>query len=182
MPLAFAYLAECCPRLSRGRWTGILVAAGALGGVYAALLAWAVVPTTGEMVVLENKEHFSAWHRFLLLCCLPALCSTLGLVFLPESPRYLVEAGRDVEAMMVYQVRATQHASFILSIFIIYTYICTSYNIFNLMSLRGYIKKITHGKVQQVLSISSLNWNSQLKDLAAWHRPLLAIILVFWLI
>ncbi|KYN14381.1 Synaptic vesicle glycoprotein 2B [Trachymyrmex cornetzi] len=103
VPLAFVYLAECCPRLSRGRWTGILVAACALGGVYAALLAWAVVPTTGEMVVLENKEHFSAWHRFLLLCCLPALCSTFGLIFLPESPRYLIEAGRDVEAMMVYQ-------------------------------------------------------------------------------
>ncbi|XP_011861460.1 PREDICTED: synaptic vesicle glycoprotein 2B-like isoform X2 [Vollenhovia emeryi] len=103
VPLAFVYLAECCPRLSRGRWTGILVAACALGGVYAALLAWAVVPTTGEMVVLENKEHFSAWHRFLLLCCLPALCSTIGLIFLPESPRYLIEAGRDVEAMMVYQ-------------------------------------------------------------------------------
>lgn len=104
LPLAFAYLAECCPRLSRSRWIGLLVAAGALGGVYAALLAWAVVPTTGEMVVLENKEHFSAWHRFLLLCCLPALCSTVGLIFLPESTRYLVEAGRDVEAMMVYQV------------------------------------------------------------------------------
>lgn len=105
IPLAFAYLAECCPRLSRGRWTGILVAVCALGGVYVALLAWAVVPTTGEMVVLENKEHFSAWHRFLLLCCLPAICSTFSLIFLPESPRYLVEAGRDVEAMMVYQVR-----------------------------------------------------------------------------
>ncbi|KAK2577228.1 hypothetical protein KPH14_003374 [Odynerus spinipes] len=103
VPLAFAYLAECCPRLSRGRWTGVLVAAAGLGGVYAALLAWTIVPTTGEMVVLENKEHFSAWHRFLLLCCLPALCSTVGLIFLPESPRYLVEAGRDVEAMMVYQ-------------------------------------------------------------------------------
>ncbi|KOX79617.1 Synaptic vesicle glycoprotein 2B [Melipona quadrifasciata] len=103
LPLAFAYLAECCPRLSRSRWIGLLVAAGALGGVYAALLAWVVVPTTGEMVVLENKEHFSAWHRFLLLCWLPALCSTVGLIFLPESPRYLVEAGRDVEAMMVYQ-------------------------------------------------------------------------------
>ncbi|XP_033226179.1 synaptic vesicle glycoprotein 2B-like isoform X2 [Belonocnema kinseyi] len=103
LPLAFAYVAECCPRSSRGRWVGALVCAGALGGVYAALLAMAIVPTTGDMIVLENKEHFSAWHRFLLLCCLPALSSTIGLIFLPESPRYLVEAGRDVEAMMVYQ-------------------------------------------------------------------------------
>jgi len=28
----------------------------------------------------------------------------IGFVFLPESPRYLLEAGREVEAMMVYQV------------------------------------------------------------------------------
>lgn len=101
--MGFPYVAEVCPRISRGRWIGILIGAGALGGVYAALIAWAVVPSTGEMVVLENKEHFSAWHRFLLLCCLPAACATIGLVFLPESPRYLVEAGHDVEAMMVYQ-------------------------------------------------------------------------------
>ncbi|XP_034947522.1 synaptic vesicle glycoprotein 2B-like [Chelonus insularis] len=103
VPLAFVYLTECCPRESRAKWTGILIGAGALGGIYAALLAWAVVPTTGEMVVLENKEHFSAWHRFLLLCGLPAIVATVGLIFLPESPRYLIEAGHDVEAMMVYQ-------------------------------------------------------------------------------
>lgn len=104
LPLAYVYLAECCPRSNRGKWIGLLVGAWALGGAYAALLASIIVPTTGEMVVLENKEHFSAWHRFLMFCCLPAFCATAGLIFLPESPRYLVEAGRDVEAMMVFQV------------------------------------------------------------------------------
>lgn len=102
--MTFTYLAECCPRSRRGRWVAALVCVGAIGGVYTALIAMAILPTTGDMIVLENKEHFSAWHRFLLLCCLPALGSTIGLVFLPESPRYLIEAGRDVEAMMVYQV------------------------------------------------------------------------------
>ncbi|XP_058810447.1 synaptic vesicle glycoprotein 2B-like isoform X2 [Phymastichus coffea] len=66
LPLSYAYLAECCPCSSRSKWIGLLVGTGALGGVYAVLLAWAVVPST-------------------------------------ESPRYLVEAGHDVEAMMVYQ-------------------------------------------------------------------------------
>ncbi|XP_057322020.1 synaptic vesicle glycoprotein 2B-like [Microplitis mediator] len=103
IPLAFVYIAECCPHISRSKWTSILISAGALGGVYAALLAWIVVPTTGEMVVLENKEHFSAWHRFLLMCWIPAVCATISLIFIPESPRYLIEAGHDVEAMMVYQ-------------------------------------------------------------------------------
>jgi len=54
--------------------------------------------------VIENKEHFSAWHQVLLLCSLPSLVAIVGFVFLPESPRYLLEAGREVEAMMVYQV------------------------------------------------------------------------------
>ncbi|KAH0546868.1 uncharacterized protein LOC123269146 [Cotesia glomerata] len=103
IPLAFVYIAECCPHISRSKWVGVLISAGALGGVYAALLAWIVVPTTGEMVVLENKEHFSAWHRFLLMCWVPAVCATISLIFIPESPRYLIEAGHDVEAMMVYQ-------------------------------------------------------------------------------
>ena len=58
----------------------------------------------GGAVVLENKEHFSAWHQFLLVCSLPSLAAIIGLVFMPESPRYLLEAGREVEAMMVYQV------------------------------------------------------------------------------
>jgi VNT family MFS transporter (synaptic vesicle glycoprotein 2) len=55
-------------------------------------------------VVIENKEHFSAWHQVLLVCSLPSLAAIIGFVFLPESPRYLLEAGREVEAMMVYQV------------------------------------------------------------------------------
>jgi Sugar (and other) transporter. len=55
-------------------------------------------------VVIENKEHFSAWHQVLLVCSLPSLVTIIGFVFLLESPRYLLEAGREVEAMMVYQV------------------------------------------------------------------------------
>lgn len=35
-------------------------------------------------------------------------------------------------------------------------------------------------KVQQVLSINSLNLNFRLKDLVVWRRHLLVIILVFW--
>ena len=68
-------------------------------------------------MVIENKEHFSAWHQVLLVCSLPSLAAIIGFVFLPESPRYLLEAGREVEAMMVYQVIVSIPSSMLETIF-----------------------------------------------------------------
>ena len=42
--------------------------------------------------------------RYLLLCTIPILASLISLIWTHESPRYLLEVGRDVDAMMVYQV------------------------------------------------------------------------------
>lgn len=57
------------------------------------------------MVVIEERAHFSSWRVFLLVCNLPSILALLGLFFMPESPRFLLEAGREIEAMRVYQVR-----------------------------------------------------------------------------
>ena len=77
---------------------------GISGGILAGGIAILTVPLTGQAVMLENKEHFSAWHRYLLFMTLPTLASILGLFWLPESPRYLLESGREVEALQIYQV------------------------------------------------------------------------------
>jgi len=42
---------------------GLLGALGATGGLIAGGLAVLTVPSTGQALMLENKEHFSAWHR-----------------------------------------------------------------------------------------------------------------------
>ncbi|CAG0924285.1 unnamed protein product, partial [Notodromas monacha] len=57
----------------------------------------------GISVIENEKEHFSRWREFLLLCSIPSFLALFGLLFMPESPRYLLEAGREVEAMLVYQ-------------------------------------------------------------------------------
>jgi MFS transporter, VNT family, synaptic vesicle glycoprotein 2 len=82
---------------------GLFGAFGVAGGLVSGALATVVVPQNGQMVMLENKEHFSAWHRYLLLSTLPTFVAILGLFWLPESPRYLLEAGREVEALSIYQ-------------------------------------------------------------------------------
>ncbi|CAH2084008.1 unnamed protein product [Euphydryas editha] len=75
----------------------------AAGVLLSAGLARAVLPPTGERALADHRDHFSAWHRYLLLCTIPILASLISLIWTPESPRYLLEAGREVDAMMVYQ-------------------------------------------------------------------------------
>lgn len=100
----FSYLCELTALSSRARILGLLGACGIAGGILAGGVAILTVPLTGQMVMLENKEHFSAWHRYLLLITFPTLGAILGLFWLPESPRYLLESGREVEALAIYQV------------------------------------------------------------------------------
>lgn len=73
--------------------------------------------STGSDVVTESNEHFSAWHRFLLLGALPSLAAAaVGFATLPESPRYLLAVGRDAEAIRVYQVNKTLITSYFISL------------------------------------------------------------------
>lgn len=105
LPTATVYLCELTPVNFRARMLGLLGALGIAGGLFAGAIATVTVPETGQKVIQENKEHFSAWHRYLLLSTLPTFASILGLFWLPESPRYLLENSREVEALTIYQVR-----------------------------------------------------------------------------
>lgn len=102
--MLFSYLCELTPVCSRARILGLLGACGITGGIVAGGVAILTVPQTGKSVIIENKEHFSAWHRYLLLITFPTLGAVLGLFWLPESPRYLLESGQEVDALAIYQV------------------------------------------------------------------------------
>ncbi|CAG0893701.1 unnamed protein product [Cyprideis torosa] len=57
----------------------------------------------GASVIENEKEHFSSWREFLLVCSIPSFLSVIGLIFMPESPRYLLENRKETQAMEVYQ-------------------------------------------------------------------------------
>ncbi|KAM3956144.1 LOW QUALITY PROTEIN: synaptic vesicle glycoprotein 2C [Aphomia sociella] len=104
IPVAgYPYAGELSPAAARRPALAAVLAAAAGGSLLAPALAAATLPLTGATTLIENKEHFSAWHRYLLLCTLPILASLVSLIWTPESPRYLLEVGREVDAMMVYQ-------------------------------------------------------------------------------
>ncbi|XP_014246095.1 synaptic vesicle glycoprotein 2B-like [Cimex lectularius] len=101
-PVACIYFAEFLPQTARGRISFLLLF-WALGGAYVVLFASALLPTTGEEIMYEVKEHQSAWHRVLLLSCLPTVFALASLCCVSESVRYLLHAGKDVNAIMMYQ-------------------------------------------------------------------------------
>lgn len=86
----------------------MMCACGLAGGMLASGTAMFTVPTTGQSVMLENKEHFSAWHGYLLIVTLPTLAAIFGMLWLPESPRYLLDCGREVESLAIYQVTSAK--------------------------------------------------------------------------
>ncbi|XP_076065847.1 synaptic vesicle glycoprotein 2C-like [Oratosquilla oratoria] len=103
IPIVFAYYCEFVTRAERGRHLSWLLVFWAIGGVFTALMAWIIIPRTGITVILDEQHHFSSWRVFLVVCSLPSFLAVVGLYFLPESPRFLLEQGRDVEAIMVYK-------------------------------------------------------------------------------
>lgn len=103
LPVAAVYLCEVSPVNSRTLILTIFTMVGVFSGYYAVKIAVTIMPTTGKLVILESKEHFSPWHKYLLIMSIPTLLSVLGLFWLPESPRWLLQAGREVEALSVYQ-------------------------------------------------------------------------------
>ncbi|XP_046462574.1 synaptic vesicle glycoprotein 2A-like [Daphnia pulex] len=103
LPILIAYFSEFIPRPQRVKFLCALLACWAFGGIYVALMAWAILPKTGVMVVLDGQEHFSAWHIFLIVCAIPTPLAVIGLLALPESPRILLQIGHESEALVIYQ-------------------------------------------------------------------------------
>jgi len=94
LPLDFSLYAEYLPSRNRGRNLVVLESFWALGTIVAAGLAWLLVPTVG-------------WRPLMATSALAALLVLWIRARIPESPRWLVVAGRpDEAARVVEQVAA----------------------------------------------------------------------------
>jgi putative MFS transporter len=84
-PIGLAMVSEIVPARSRGRYVAILEGFWPLGFVAAGLVAYAFLPTIG-------------WRGIFVALAVPAVFVFIVRRFVPESPRWLEDAGRLDEA------------------------------------------------------------------------------------
>lgn len=91
LPVDYAMMSEFLPARSRGRWLVMLEGFWAVGTLIVAVTAWLVA----------LSELTDAWRYIFAVTALPAVLG-LGLRFLvPESPLYLLRAGKAAEAKAI---------------------------------------------------------------------------------
>ncbi|SOV03103.1 related to quinate transport protein [Ustilago sp. UG-2017a] len=86
------YLSECAPRSIRGRLAGmyqLLIVAG---------ICLAYFVNYGLVQDYPDQKSSAMWQIPFALQCLPGVLFIVSLFFQPESPRWLVERGRNEEA------------------------------------------------------------------------------------
>lgn len=75
----------------------------AFGMIYLPALAWAIIPLgkTHQFVFPGTGIELASWRIYLILVSLLNGLVLLGLVFLPESPKFLLTKGRSLETVEV---------------------------------------------------------------------------------
>lgn len=103
IPVIFSYFSEFQPCLRRGAMISALATFWMAGNIFAAGVAWLVIPRT-SLNADWGWLDFQSWRLFVVLCSIPSLSSALIFsLFMPESPKFLMEAGREMEALSVFQ-------------------------------------------------------------------------------
>lgn len=103
IPVIFSYFSEFMPRLKRGAMISALATFWMAGNILAAGLAWLVIPREWKFSL--NGLEFQSWRLFVVLCSVPSITSALLFkLLMPESPKFLMEAGREKEAIQVFRL------------------------------------------------------------------------------
>ncbi|XP_071403134.1 synaptic vesicle glycoprotein 2B-like [Centroberyx affinis] len=101
VPIVYSYFSEFLKMDKRGEHLSWLCMFWMVGGIYASFTAWGIIPRYGWGFSMGTEFQFHSWRVFVLVAALPAIASLVGLMFMPESPRFLLENAKHDEAWMI---------------------------------------------------------------------------------
>ncbi len=101
------YIAEISPAALRGRLVSLNQFAIVVGILLAQVVNWIIArPAASEIpssALHQNWNLQYGWRWMFTAVVLPSLCFAVASIFLPESPRWLINRGRDAEAVLILQ-------------------------------------------------------------------------------
>ncbi|OAF69314.1 Synaptic vesicle glycoprotein 2B [Intoshia linei] len=105
IPISYSYFIEMTTSKHRGLKVGLLLLFWAIGGVYISSIAYIIIPQKHiNIYVFGNYYNYmmSSWRIFLIACIIPSIFAISTILFIPESPRLLLQLGDDVQALNIY--------------------------------------------------------------------------------
>lgn len=97
-----AYLSEFHSLEHRSRVMILVGIYYSIANVLLPSLAWIIIPQEWGFTLFGGKFAIHTWQIFLAVCCVPSLLSGVLVMFLPESPKFLMSKGRNQQAMAVF--------------------------------------------------------------------------------
>ncbi|XP_050536946.1 synaptic vesicle glycoprotein 2B isoform X2 [Daktulosphaira vitifoliae] len=100
-PVIWSYFAEFQPKYKRGTMLSSMAAFWTLGNLFVATLAWIIIPQ--EIGIKSPLFLYNSWRIFLAICAIPSVLVAIFLLFLPESPKFLLAQNNHAEALKVFK-------------------------------------------------------------------------------
>ena len=88
LPVIVPYTSEFIRNKFRGPYLGVQAMFWTAGRVLCAALAWAIIP---RETFRFGSNNVISWRVFIAVAALPSLLGAVVYIFLPESPRFLLE-------------------------------------------------------------------------------------------
>lgn len=154
IPVVFSYFGEFQQRDYRGAMISALSTCWMFGNILTAGLAWLIIPSDiGFINHDKDKFSYQSWRVFIAVCIFPAATSAITFIYLPESPKFLLETGQEEKALAVLRKIYIKNKKHVTS---------TEYSIEHLIANTKVHRKSSlpvHGRMEskffQILSTSS---------------------------
>ncbi|XP_042215295.1 synaptic vesicle glycoprotein 2B-like [Homarus americanus] len=101
IPLVWAYVSEFQPPNKRGGALSTIATFWMVGNILVAVFGLVIIPS--DIGFVSPNFSYNSWRIFLTVCALPSLIIAIVIIWLPESPMYLLLRGRHDETIAVLQ-------------------------------------------------------------------------------